>query len=229
MKKAEDAAVAGAASRDNLDPLSATADVAAIQRLLANDPALAARWCAPWVRATLEHFGSATLDWVDVVKHLREAGCPGVLRQRVAKLVLRSRHFQRSIGLRPITRQSFAAPPVWSNIRSEFRSTYERRLAASLDRLGIRYEYESARFDWVDAKGHPHVYTPDFTLSDLHLTFVEVKGKRASGVSKVKHRRVLAQHAITLLLWDAAVIDMVEAMQHPSEVMGLLAATKVAA
>ncbi len=109
-----------------------------------------------------------------------------------------------------------------------YRSDYERRLAAAFARLGVRFRYESATFPYQDARGGWHNYTPDFTLSDLHLTFVEVKGIRgATSDARVKMWHVLRQHAITLLLWDALVIDMVEDMRHPTEVMGLLSSTRL--
>ena len=53
-----------------------------------------------------------------------------------------------------------------------FRSKYERRIATTLDKLGVAYEYEAHRLPYeVQEKRH---YTPDFKLSNG--IFIEAKG-----------------------------------------------------
>jgi len=51
------------------------------------------------------------------------------------------------------------------------RSSYELRFAVALDRLGVRWQYESTRFNMGDRRR----YTPDFYLTDYD-THIEVKG-----------------------------------------------------
>lgn len=111
-----------------------------------------------------------------------------------------------------------------------FRSEYERRAAAALTRLGIRWAYEPDTLTWRDARNTLHVYTPDFALLDLHDTYVEIKGPAgADAVDTLKMQRVLAWHpSVTLLLWDAAIVDYLEDVTDASALLGLLRTTKAA-
>ena len=182
---------------------------------------------APYVAAAKERMaGRETPD--DVTRLLVLVGCPHWLRKPARKSILAS---QAAADVAPrLRRQGEYLPQTVVIHEDRYRSPWERRLAAAFDRLGIAYRYESASFDYQDAKGRDHRYTPDFTLTDLHMTFVEVKGPAgASSPDRVKMWHVLRRHSITLLLWDASAIEMIEDMQHASEVMGLLSRTRLVA
>lgn len=112
-----------------------------------------------------------------------------------------------------------------------FRSDWEARLSKALTRLGINWTYEPEWFGWRDNRGTQHRYTPDFRLDDLALTFIEVKGINGPDEQDSwKMARVLANYPnMTLLLWDASVVEFIEDMAQPSQVLGLLRTTKLAA
>jgi Phage endonuclease I len=178
------------------------------------------RWLAqPWAARVSD-------DEPDVDLFLRGARCPEPLRTFAMALVSEHRAVRESLGVQRHVPEK-ATPTVLR--KDPYRSDYERRLAAALTRLGIRFAYERARFSYQDARGGHHTYTPDFALTDLHQTYVEVKGAHgADNADNLKMWHVLRQNAITLLLWDAAIIEMVEDMQHASEVAGLLVSTRLA-
>jgi hypothetical protein len=179
-----------------------------------------ARWlAAPW---------ASVVDLADASEDMKLLRCPKPLRSHVKALIIQRHQMPRhNLGVQrsvPV----MATPAVLH--ADKYRSSYERRLAAAFDRLGIRYQYETAHLDYRDSTGRWHVYTPDFTLPDLPMTFVEVKGLNGAGTSdSMKMRWVLQRHPIRLLLWDARIIDMVEDMQSANEVMGLLRSTRLAA
>lgn len=88
------------------------------------------------------------------------------------------------------------------------RSPFERRFAANLDKLGIKYEYEPKQFEyWLKLPRsrttcrncsssnniwNKRFYTPDFYLPeyDVHL---ETKG-RWTGADRKKHKAMVEQH-----------------------------------
>ena len=109
-----------------------------------------------------------------------------------------------------------------------FRSVYERRTAEALTRLGVRWEFEPEHLAYRDWKGRHRWYIPDFALVDFHRTFVEVKGPSgANAGDEAKMRAVLAAHPyLTLLLWDAALVDYVEDIDDPAFLIGLLRTTR---
>lgn len=195
--------------------------------LMQKDPALKAQWVAPYLAAAASRLSGREMP-EEVDQMLRLVGCPKWLRGTARRAIMVGWNVRAEAPT--VQRQSsFRSPPAI--IRDDrYRSDYERRLAAALTRLGIRFLYESATFDYRDARGGWHNYTPDFTLVDLHATFVEVKGIRgAASDARVKMWHVLRKHSITLLLWDAPIIEMVEDMQSASEVVGLLDSTRLAA
>lgn len=108
-----------------------------------------------------------------------------------------------------------------------FRSEWERRLAEALNRLEVPWEYEPDGFDYHDASGGAHTYTPDFRLVPFSRTYVEVKGPAgASAPDKIKMSRVMAEHPrLTLLLWGPPVIEYLEDIADPGAVVGLLSRT----
>jgi hypothetical protein len=183
----------------------------------------------PWAKRLLEHFGDEpNVRRNDFYHATYTVGCPPVCRRHAWKMAWRSYRFRRLEVRRPLyATASYVSPPAAGSHRP-FRSKYEERVAGAFVRLGVRFEYEAHSFEYQDAKGTLRTYTPDFGLSDLHMTYVEVKGPQgAAPADRVKHHLVLRRHAITLLLWDATVVDMVESMEHPSELMGLLGTTRL--
>jgi hypothetical protein len=185
----------------------------------------------PWARHLLTLIGDdIDLQAADFQRAAYDLGCPPGVRHFAWRWAWRSYQFRRDNSLRPWTPfHGYTATPAIFAER-HYRSAYERRVAAALDGLGIAHRYESHTFDYFDAKGRKHWYTPDFHLPDLHMTFVEVKGLRGAGpLAKMKHALVLRRHAINLLLWDANIIDMLEGMTSPHQVVGLLGSTRIAA
>ena len=161
-------------------------------------------------------------DHEDIDTAMDRLSCPRRLRGVVRRL-----YRQRTTAGAPVMARQPAytatAGPLSATLA--YRSTWERRLAGALQRLGIAFGYETARLDYQDNLGRWHTYTPDFTLrSDIH---VEVKGVAGASVeAALKMQRVLARHPVTLLLWDAPIIEMVEAMTDRREVLGLLSSTR---
>lgn len=162
---------------------------------------------------------------------LRYTYCPEYLREPALRLILQGlavREMASPLGLRPPPRRF--DPMTQAAPADRFKSSWERRLAAALTRLKVRWTYEPDRLPYIDHRGHGHSYTPDFRLDDLHRTYVEVKGIHgADNADNLKMWHVLRQNAVTLLLWDAAIIEMVEDMQRAEEVEGLLSSTRLAA
>jgi hypothetical protein len=185
---------------------------------------------APYVRRILELIGEdSALSRGDFE---RASGiAPWNMRRLVAKLAWRSYRFRRENGLRPIpTFKGYTATPSLAVAERQYRSTYESRLGDALERLGVTFRYESHAFDYEDSHGRTHWYTPDFCLPDLHMTFVEVKGiAGASAVDRYKHSLVLRRHRLTLLLWDAGVIDLIESMTDAAQLVSLIQPTRIAA
>lgn len=128
----------------------------------------------------------------------------------------------------PIVLAPAGAPEIGG---PRFRSRHERRLAAALDRLGIRWDFEPDFFYYRDWNGRQHRYTPDFLLLDFSRTYVEVKGlSGADAGDQMKMASMLAAYpSLTLLLWDSDVIDYIEEMTDRSEIIPLLRTTSVRA
>lgn len=70
-----------------------------------------------------------------------------------------------------------------------FRSGLEKRTAAYLKKLKIKFEYEKMRIKWQDLRFK--TYTPDFVLSNGII--IETKGRFIHS-DRTKHLMVKAQH-----------------------------------
>lgn len=70
-----------------------------------------------------------------------------------------------------------------------YRSGLEKRTAAYLRKLKVRFEYEKMRIKWQDLRYR--TYTPDFVLDNGII--IETKGRFISS-DRVKHLRVKEQH-----------------------------------
>ena len=131
----------------------------------------------------------------------------------------------RNVGLTtsPIVLAAAGKPDT-----DRFRSQWERRLAAALDRLGIRWDYESDWFYYRDWTGRQRRYIPDFRLVDFANTFVEVKGPSgADAGDQAKMATVQRTYPkLTLLLWDAETIQYIEDLQERADLIGLLRTTR---
>lgn len=57
------------------------------------------------------------------------------------------------------------------------RSSWELKVARSLDRLGLTWTYETKKFKYIKLNGRPGNYTPDFILENEKLV-IEVKPRR---------------------------------------------------
>lgn len=134
-----------------------------------------------------------------------------------------------AVGLRQQPEYTAAAGEPFTGIK--FRSPWERRLAAALDRVGVKWSYEPDWFTYPDGTGRWRRYTPDFRLDDLHNTYVEVKGPSgADAGDSWKMQRVIRNYpALTLLLWDAGTIEYIEDLADATQVLGLLTTTRLAA
>lgn len=203
------------------------------QAALRADKSLYVKWAKPHADAALklcERMPDQSIYPPPKVA-LRYTFCPEYLQEPALRLILQglaAREQSKELGLRQPTRRF--APLTQKAPADRFKSSWERRLSVALTRLRVRWSYEADRFSYVDNRGNQHTYTPDFRLTDLHQTFVEVKGIRgADNADNVKMWLVLRQNAITLLLWDASTIEMIEDMRSASEVEGLLHATRLAA
>ena len=78
--------------------------------------------------------------------------------------------------------------------QNRYRSGLERQVAAQLDRLGIPYEYETDRVEYV-RPAKPSRYTPDFpvTTASGKRMYIETKG-RFDIDDRAKHRLIREQH-----------------------------------
>lgn len=112
-----------------------------------------------------------------------------------------------------------------------YRSKWELSVARSLTRLGIAFSYECESFTYPGRDHRTHRYTPDFRLDDFTDTFVEVKGPNGpDSVDELKMQRVLKRHPrLTLLLWDADVVEFIEDIAEPMFVVQLITTTRLAA
>ena len=70
-----------------------------------------------------------------------------------------------------------------------FRSGLEKRTAAYLKKLKIKFEYEKMRIKWQDLRFK--TYTPDFVLDNGII--IEAKGRFIQS-DRTKHLMVKAQH-----------------------------------
>ena len=70
-----------------------------------------------------------------------------------------------------------------------FRSGLEKRTAAYLKKLKIKFEYEKMRIKWQDLRFK--TYTPDFVLDNGII--IETKGRFINS-DRTKHLMVKAQH-----------------------------------
>ena len=70
-----------------------------------------------------------------------------------------------------------------------FRSGLEKRTAAYLKKLKIKFEYEKMRIKWQDLRFK--TYTPDFVLDNGII--IETKGRFIHS-DRIKHLMVKAQH-----------------------------------
>lgn len=203
------------------------------QAALRADKSLYLKWAKPHADAALricERRSDGSI-YPPIKVALRYTFCPEYLHEPALRLILQglaAREMSADLGLRHPPR---AFEPVTQKAPADrFKSNWERRLAASLTRLRVSWSYESDRFPYVDNRGQRRTYTPDFKLRDLHQTFVEVKGIHgADNADNLKMWLVLRQNPITLLLWDASVIEMVEDMKTAAEVEGMLRSTRLVA
>ena len=164
-------------------------------------------------------------------KHLRVASYIYRALYRSDKLLIgASDHRKRMEPRSQVAVRAMPGKPGYLGI-DYFRSTWEERLAKSLDRLAIKWTYEPEWFGWYDRHGRQHRYTPDFCLDDLSNVYVEVKGHDgADQQDSWKMSRVLKNYPdLTLLLWDAGTIEYIEDLTDPSMVLALLRTTKLAA
>lgn len=127
----------------------------------------------------------------------------------------------------------YTATPGTPNLTGEerYRSSWERSVAASLTRLGIAFSYECESFAYPGRDHRIHRYTPDFRLDDFKDTFVEVKGRAGpDAADTIKMQRVLRRYPrLTLLLWDADVVEFIEDISEPMFVVQLITTTRLAA
>lgn len=70
----------------------------------------------------------------------------------------------------------------------KFRSRLEAKVAMSLDKRGVKYEYEKLRLPFIPKLRH---YNPDFVLSNGII--IEVKGEFTSP-DRAKHIAIQKQH-----------------------------------
>lgn len=87
----------------------------------------------------------------------------------------------------------------------QMASPAETLFAAHLDKLGVPWQYESEKFEWIPPK---RKYTPDFTLpkKDGEKMFIEYKGYLRPG-DKRKMKAIRQQYPhldIRLVFYNAA-------------------------
>lgn len=75
-------------------------------------------------------------------------------------------------------------------IREGYRSGLEEDVSLSLKELGINFEYETVKIEWLDVKKRK--YTPDFILLDNGI-IVETKG-RFKADDRRKHLEIQKQY-----------------------------------
>ena len=75
-------------------------------------------------------------------------------------------------------------------IREGYRSGLEEDVSVALKELGINYEYETVKIEWLDVRKRK--YTPDFILLDNGI-IVETKG-RFKADDRRKHLEIQKQH-----------------------------------
>lgn len=197
------------------------------KRFLAMNPRWREWLAEPYTRYAHRRFSDFT-NATHINEALASVNCPSDLRATARRMLMENASIRLDAPVMQTHLPERATPAIISHDR--YRSDYERRVAAALTRLGIRFGYETVRLAYIDARGRHHVYTPDFTLLDLHQTHVEVKGRQGAGASdRVKMWFALRQNACTLLLWDNSIIEMVEDMQTAAEVVALLTTTRLAA
>ena len=74
------------------------------------------------------------------------------------------------------------------------RSSWEKRVAEYLDKLGIKWEYEIETFELEEGM----TYTPDFYLPD-YILYIEVKGYFRSARALEKFNKFARNHSIVLI------------------------------
>lgn len=79
----------------------------------------------------------------------------------------------------------------FKGIAEGWRSGLEKKVAAALDLLGIRYQYEKLVLEYITPP-KKHKYTPDFELLSNGI-IVETKGRFVSA-DRTKHLLVKEQH-----------------------------------
>jgi hypothetical protein len=154
----------------------------------------------------------------------RMVGGPRALRRRVSELVRRR---ERHRGPRR-AEQGWAATAGTLGVKFTYRSDWERRLATALHKLDVSFRYEPVQLDYRDGVGGWHTYTPDFALDRWPKVYIEVKGPAGpSSDATWKMALVLMRHPVTLLLWDAAVIETIEDMETADQLSPLRATTRI--
>ena len=109
--------------------------------------------------------------------------------------------------------QTYGKPLRHAKCRSwhgliEMKSSYEVRVAAALDRLGVPWQYEPARFDLGG-----RTYAPDFYLPEDGV-FWEVKGWYGPSSRRAVETFRRQHGTIPLVLAGLSVIQMLEASAH---------------
>jgi predicted nuclease of restriction endonuclease-like RecB superfamily len=63
------------------------------------------------------------------------------------------------------------------SLKEKYRSGFEAKVIKALNDLGITYEYETRKLNYIVPQSK-HVYTPDIVLTkhDERIMFIEVKG-----------------------------------------------------
>ena len=74
-------------------------------------------------------------------------------------------------------------------IKAGFRSGFEKDLAASLRKSGIKFKYEQLKIKWIDPS--EKTYTPDFVLGNGVI--IEAKGRLTTSDRK-KHKLIQKLH-----------------------------------
>lgn len=148
------------------------------------------------------------------------------------------RRYRADVKPRIIASDGYQRQPEWGATpgrpdmgEPQYRSQWEKRAAKALDRIGLRYSYECERFVYQGALGRYHRYTPDFRLDDFTNVFVEIKGwEGPDSVDELKMQRVIRRYPkLTLLLWDADIVEYVEDVPDASYIVPLLTTTRLAA
>lgn len=113
------------------------------------------------------------------IEHLRAANKGKVISEEQRRKISAALRGKPRFSIRGMLNHNWGKEPphgkvVWyeraDGITIRMRSTWESRIAAALDTLGLDWEYEPRRFVLED-----RTYTPDFYLPQLGI-FYEVKG-----------------------------------------------------